>query len=108
MARRAPPEGSTPAGEETTLASVTITSPRVRILQAQAVWMVAALALLTGIGMLRLELYFAVSFIGLLIVSQLFAPLGSNPRWWIRLRRLIAVGFVVLAYVIGLQAFSFL
>jgi hypothetical protein len=83
-------------------------SSRDLILYGQALWMVVTAALLVAIRMLSFELFYIISFIGLLIMSQLFSPRSSSPRWWLRLRIVIAIGFVVFAYLLTNQSLGYL
>jgi len=58
---------------------------------------VLALALL---GALEAALFFVVSLIGFLVVTELTAPFNVTPRWRSRLKWLIAVGLAVFGYVV--------
>lgn len=69
------------------------------ILSGQIVWMAVALVVLLGLGMFSPEFYYIVSFIGFLVVTQLFAPVESVPDWWHRVKLLVLVGFFVFGYL---------
>lgn len=62
--------------------------------------MLTALVVLAALNALSLELYFAVSLIGFLVVVELTAPFGVSPRWRSRLKWLIFLGLVVFAVVV--------
>ncbi|WP_261384979.1 hypothetical protein [Haloarcula hispanica] len=70
------------------------------IVGAQAVWMLLMLVLLIGIDMLSPDLYFIVSFHGLVGLRLLFAPTDQPPDWWRKLDMLVYIGFIILAAVI--------
>ena len=62
--------------------------------------MLAALLALTLLGALSLELFFVVSLIGFLVVTQLTAPFNVTPRWRARLKWVILVGLLVFGYIV--------
>lgn len=69
-----------------------------------AVVQVAAMVLL-GLALVALEmwtpeLYFVVSFLGLLVVRTLLAPTDRVPTWWNRLNWVVRAGFVVFGYLV--------
>lgn len=63
--------------------------------------MTVALAGLLLTGLFSPTLFYVLSFIGLLVVSQVFAPKGSTPRWWARLRFVLVASFVIFVFVTG-------
>jgi len=71
-----------------------------RFLLTQGVWMLAALAVLVALGLFVLETYFVVSFIGLIVVMQLYAPTDEPPDWWRLLRLLVVVCFLIFGFII--------
>jgi hypothetical protein len=73
---------------------------RQRFLHAQVAWMAATALALTLLDALTYELFFVVSLIGFLVVTELTAPFGITPRWRRRLRYVVALGLVVFAYVV--------
>ena len=73
---------------------------RDRFLVAQMAWMVATLFVLVLLGSFSYELFFVVSLIGLLVVTELTMPFRVTPAWQRRLRWVILVGLVGFAYVV--------
>lgn len=63
-------------------------------------WMLGAAFVLALLGSLTLELFFVVSLIGFLVVTELTAPFNVTPRWRRRLKWLIAVGLVGFGYIV--------
>jgi hypothetical protein len=47
-----------------------------------------------------IQTYFIVSFLWFLISSEIFAPQEPNARWWVRLRWIKLVGWIVFVYII--------
>lgn len=62
--------------------------------------MAAALLALALLDAVTYELFFVVSLIGFLVVTELTAPFQVTPAWRRRLRWIIAVGLVVFAYIV--------
>ena len=85
-----------------------VRSPREQTLRWAGVWVLCSLVLLGLLGLLTLELFFLVAYIGVLAISGVYAPRQPVPPWWRRLRLLLAVGFLVLAYVVIEQALQFI
>ncbi len=71
-----------------------------RFVHAQLAWMVATIVVLTLLGALSYELVFVCSLIGLLLVTELTAPIAVTPAWRRRLLVLIALGLVGFAIVV--------
>ncbi|ELY42709.1 hypothetical protein [Natronorubrum bangense] len=65
-----------------------------RFIHGQLAWMVAAVLVLSVLGSFSYELFFVLSLIGLLIVTELTAPFAVTPDWRRRLRWLILLGLV--------------
>lgn len=81
-----------------------MTTPRQRqFLFRQAVWMVLGIALLASIGRLTGELVFVVSFVGLVVVTALTAPIHATVRWRTRLRWPLLAGALVFTVFVGLR-----
>lgn len=68
-----------------------------------AAWLLLSLAVLFLLGVFTPQLYFVFSFIGLLSVMQLYAPAAVGVHWWLPLRALVVVCFVVFGYVVYLR-----
>lgn len=73
---------------------------RERFVRATVAWMLAAALALTLLDSLTYELFFVVSLIGFLVVTELTAPFSVTPEWRSRLKWLIGLGLVVFAYVV--------
>lgn len=73
---------------------------RDRFLVAYLAWMVATLFVLVVLESFSYELFFVVSLVGLLIVTELTMPFRVTPRWQRRLRWLILLGLVGFGYVV--------
>jgi hypothetical protein len=76
------------------------TARRERFVRAQVAWMSAALVALALLESVSVELFFVVSLIGFLVVTELTAPFEVTPRWRARLKWLIGLGLLVFAYVV--------
>lgn len=73
---------------------------RIRFVHAQIAWMLCTLLGLVLLGALSLELFFVVSLIGFLVVTELTAPFNVTPRWRARLKWFVLLGLVGFAYVV--------
>lgn len=71
-------------------------------------WAGLSLVLLFTLGEFTPEFAYIVSYIGLLVVSQLYAPVETIPDWWKRLRVVHALGFVVFGYVVSQRILLYL
>lgn len=71
-----------------------VTRRRQQFVVGQVAWMLAAVLGLALLDAVSLELVFVLSLIGLLVVTELTAPINVAPRWRRRLRWLIAVGLL--------------
>lgn len=73
---------------------------RYRFIYSQLAWMLVLIVLLAAFDAVSLEAFFLVSLLGLLIVTDLTAPLNVTPRWRKRLRWVVLVGLVVFSVFI--------
>ncbi|WP_418286660.1 hypothetical protein [Halorubrum sp. DTA46] len=73
---------------------------------AQIVWMLLVLAGTLLLGLFSVTVFFILSFIGLLAVTQLYHPRGDPPKWWRWVHPLIGACFVGFAYVVYLQVIA--
>ena len=71
-----------------------------RFVRGQVAWMLAAVLALSLLGSFSYELFFVLSLIGFLIVTELTAPVAVTPDWRRRLRWLILLGLVGFAVVV--------
>jgi hypothetical protein len=76
------------------------TPRRMRFVHGVVAWQLAAVLALALLGAMELELFFVVSLIGFLVVTELTAPFNLTPRWRSRLKWLIALGLAVFGYVV--------
>lgn len=76
------------------------TARRDRFVRATLAWFLAAALVLVLLDSLSYELFFVVSLIGLLVVTELTAPFNVTPTWRSRLKWLIGLGLVGFAYVV--------
>jgi hypothetical protein len=76
------------------------TPRRLRFVHGVVAWQLAAVLALTLLGSLEPELFFVVSLVGFLVVTELTAPFNVTPRWRSRLKWLIALGLAVFGYVV--------
>ncbi|WP_075935860.1 hypothetical protein [Halosegnis longus] len=63
-------------------------------------WCLSTVLVLVLLDSLSYELYFVITLIGVLVVTELTAPFNLTPRWRRRLKWLIGLGLVVFAYVV--------
>lgn len=76
------------------------TARRQRFIHANIAWMTASVLLLTLLQSLSLELFFVVSLIGFLVITELTAPFSVTPTWRARLKWIIGLGLLVFGYVV--------
>lgn len=76
------------------------TQRRLRFIYGQAGWMLASLFVLTLLGSLTLELLFVISFIGLLVLTELTAPFTITSAWRQRLKWLIGIALLVFVAIV--------
>jgi hypothetical protein len=76
------------------------TRRRQRFIHGQVAWMLGTVLALSLLGSLSYELFFVVSLIGFLVVTELTAPFNVTPQWRGRLRYLIALGLLVFGYIV--------
>lgn len=69
----------------------------------QVIWMLLVLAATLLVGLFSATVFFILSFIGLLAVTQLYHPQGEPPGWWRWIYPLIGVCFVGFGYVVYLR-----
>jgi hypothetical protein len=62
--------------------------------------MLATIIGLSLLGSLSLELFFVVSLIGFLVVTELTAPMAVTPRWRGRLKWFIFLGLIGFTYIV--------
>lgn len=76
----------------------TPTMRRQRFVRGQVAWMLGTIVLLAVLGALSLELFVIGSLLGLLVLTELTAPINVTPRWRTRIRYIIAIGMLVFGY----------
>jgi len=77
-----------------------MTTRSFRFVAAQTAGMMAALIVLTLLSAFSLELFFVLSLISLLVVTELTAPFQITPTWRRRLLWVILVGLSGFAYIV--------
>ena len=77
-----------------------VTRRRLQFIHGTMAWMAAALLVLVLLDALSYELFFVIALIGMLIVTELTAPLNVSPTWRRRLLWIIAVGLVVFGIIV--------
>jgi membrane protein implicated in regulation of membrane protease activity len=70
-----------------------------RFVLAQTAWMLCLVLGLALFGALTSEAFVIISFIGLLIITELTAPFAVTPRWRVRVRWTILLSLLVVSYV---------
>ena len=73
---------------------------RRRFIHAHLAWVLVTIVLLTALDALSLELVFVLSLIGLLVVTELTAPINVTPRWRSRLKWIIGGGLVIFGAIV--------
>lgn len=76
------------------------TQRRIRFVHGQTAWMCAAILALALLDALSLELFFVLSLIGFLVVTELTAPFNVTPRWRARLKWPILLGLAIFGYIV--------
>lgn len=76
------------------------THRRRRFIHGQTAWMLASVLALVLLDALTVELFFVLSLIGFLVVTELTAPFAVTPRWRKRLKWIIALGLVVFGVIV--------
>lgn len=71
-----------------------------RFVIAQTAGMLASLILLTLLRAFSLELFFVLSLISLLVVTELTAPFQLTPTWRRRLLWIILIGLGGFGYIV--------
>lgn len=63
-------------------------------------WPLCALLILVASGLMVLDLYFIVSLVGFLIITELTTPATVSLAWRRRLRPFIVVGVIGFVYIL--------
>ena len=67
----------------------------------QTAVMLTAVVSLAVLGVLTLELFFVVSFVGFLVVAEFTTPVTISPAWRRRLRWVAILGFLTLMVIVA-------
>ena len=78
-------------------------SSQAQMFATLGLWIGTALGGLLLLGQYSPELFFILSFIGLLVTMQIFVPVEQRPIWWRYLNVIAFLGFAVFVYVLYLQ-----
>lgn len=81
---------------------------RFRFVHGVTAWLLATLLVLVLLGSFSYELFFVLSLIGFLVVTELTAPFLVTPRWRRRLRWPIAIGLVIFALIVARRIYEIL
>jgi len=76
------------------------TRRRQQFIIGNMVWFLGTLLLFALLGTVSLELFFVVSLIGFLIMTELTAPFAVTPVWRQRLKWLLAVGLLAFGFIV--------
>lgn len=74
----------------------------------QLAWMLAVVLALSLLGTLSLEVFFIGSLVGLLVLTELTAPVNIAPAWRSRLKWLVVLGLAVFGYFMVNRVLEFL
>lgn len=73
---------------------------RHRYINGVMAWCLGSLLVLVLLGSFSFELFFVISLIGLLIVTELTAPVTITPAWRRRLRWPLLLGLVIFGLIV--------
>lgn len=73
---------------------------RERFVYAQLAWMLATALVLALLNALSYDEFFIISLIGFLVLIERTAPVRITPRWRRRLRWVVALGALGIAYLV--------
>lgn len=73
---------------------------RLEFVHGQVAWMLAVTVVLVLLDSLSYALFFAGSFVGLLVMIEYTSPVEVTPAWRRRLRWVILLGLLVFGVVI--------
>lgn len=71
-----------------------------RFIRGLLAWMVGTVLVLAVLDAFAYEPFFVISLIGLLVVTELTAPINVRPVWRARLKWPILAGLLVFAYIV--------
>ncbi|EMA58873.1 hypothetical protein [Halorubrum lipolyticum] len=77
-----------------------------QFLFGQIGWMLGGVGILASVGSLTLEYAFILSFVGLVVITALTAPIHTTVEWRTRLRWPLLVGTIVFAVLVALRTFG--
>ncbi len=77
-----------------------MTTQRQRFVHALLAWMIATILVLSVLNAFSYELFLSVSLLGLLILTELTAPVTVRPEWRTRLRWLLLAGILGFAVLV--------
>lgn len=84
------------------------TPRRMRFVHGVVAWLLGTILVLAVLDAFELELFFVLSLIGVLIVTELTAPVNVTPTWRKRLRWVIAVGLLIFGYIVVMRIIEIL
>lgn len=81
---------------------------RMRFVHGVTAWLLGTLLVLVLLDAFSYELMFVIGLIGLLIVTELTAPVLVRPQWRRRLKWPILLGLIVFAYIVARRIYEIL
>jgi hypothetical protein len=84
------------------------TRRRKQFVHGQMAWMLGSVLVLAVLESLSYDLFFVVSLIGFLVITELTAPFNVTPRWRGRLKWLIVLGLLGFGYIVVRRALDIL
>jgi len=72
----------------------------VRVAVVLSAWMAVSLVTLEILDLFSSDRYFIISYVGLLSIMHVYAPVDSRPRWWTVLRWVSVLGFLIFMLII--------
>lgn len=79
-----------------------------QFVNGQLAWMLAIVVLLSFLDALSIEMFFIGSLLGLLVLTELTAPVNVAPEWRTRLKWFIATGILLFGYFMLRRILEFL
>lgn len=55
-------------------------------------------------GLFTIRLFYILVFLGLLVTTQLYAPVDREPNWYVPLKWLTRIGFIGLLFIVYQRA----
>lgn len=62
--------------------------------------LVVVMAILLLFDLFAVELFYILTFLGLLVITHVFAPVDKEPQWYFLTKWLSRLGFIGLGYIL--------